>query len=223
MNLCIHYGFGDYVMCYGLVKELAKTEDINLFAIRHCADLHIENIKRLFKSIQNVNIITAKTYFYKNIVYIGYEKFFDALEHGGRLQNQRFFYKQAGVPLKLLWSNFYFERDLKKEKEIYYDRLGLKDNEEFVFLHDDPFRGFEIKREHVIDAKIIRLIDYQDISILDSLYLVEKSTQFHVMNTGLLAFVDQMKIKHKSLNYHRYVRPAWFEQPILKMKWNIIN
>lgn len=223
MNLCIHYGFGDYVVCYGMVKELAKTEDVTLFAIPHCAPQHIDNITRLYSSIKNVKISIDDPRRYSDTVYVGYDAFFKALERDPNLQNQKFFYEQAGVPFNLLWDNFYFKRDRKREKEIYYDVLGLKDGEEYIFLHDDPSRGFVIKREHLSDLRIVQLNKHQDVSILDTLYLVEKCKEFHVMNTGLVPFVDQMKIKHDNLNYHKYIRPLPFEQPILKMKWNIIN
>lgn len=223
MNLCIHYGFGDYIVCYGMVRELAKTQDINLFAIPHRSPLHIENIKRLFSSIKNVNIVTDHPCNYENVVYIGYEAFFKAVEQNPYIQNQEFFYAQAGVAFNLLWDNFYFERDTKKEHEVYYDKLGLKDGEEYILLHDDPERGLVINRNYPSDTKIIHLVDHQDVSILDTLYLVEKCKQLHVINTGLVPFVDQMRIEHESLNYHKYIRPLLFEQPILRMKWNIIN
>lgn len=31
MKICTHYGFGDYVICYGLIRELAKKDDITLY------------------------------------------------------------------------------------------------------------------------------------------------------------------------------------------------
>jgi len=98
--------------------------------------------------------------------------------------------------------NFYFKRDIKKEKEIYYDILGLKDNEEYIFLHDDPVRDFIIDRKHINpNIKIIHLVELEDISILDTLYLVEKSKEVHMYTTGLASFIDQMGIKHNSLKF----------------------
>jgi hypothetical protein len=206
-----------------MVRELAKTEDVTLFAIPHCSPQHLNNIERLYSSIKNVKISIDDPRRYSDVVYVGYEEFFKALECNPSLQNQKFFYDQVGVPFNLLWDNFYFKRDRKREKEVYYDILGLKDGEEYIFLHDDPSRGFVIKRKYLRDIRIVQLNKHQDVSILDTLYLVEKCKELHVMNTGLVPFVDQMKIKHDNLNYHKYIRPLPFEQPILKMKWNIIN
>jgi hypothetical protein len=121
-----------------------------------------------------------------------------------------------------MWDNFYFERDMNKEKDIYY-RLGLKDQEDYIFLHDDPERGFIIDKKYLKDIKTIHLVDYKDISILDTLYLIEKAKEVHITTTGLVAFIDLMNIKHDSLNLHRYVRSSPFEQMILRLQWNIID
>jgi hypothetical protein len=224
LYLCIHHGFGDYVVCYGLVKELAKRYDtIYLFAINHRSYLQTNNIRRLYSSIENVRIITDDPNSIKDVFYIGGAKFSEAAAKNPNIEYQRFFYDQAGVPLNLLWDNFYFERNMEREKRIYYDILGLKDNEEYIFLHDDPVRHFVINKKYIPDLKIIHLVDLPEISILDTLYLVEKAKQVHMTNTGLVSFVDQMNIKHSSLNYHKYVRPLAFEQPILKLNWKIIN
>jgi len=224
LYLCTHYGFGDYVICYGLVKELAKKYDnVILFAIPHRSKLHLDNIKRLYSSINNVQINTDNPNSYKNVLYVGWHHWNAALQKNPSIQFQKFFYEQVGVPLNLLWDNFYFERNMDKEKEIYYDILGLKDNEEYIFLHDDPIRNYVINKKYITpNIKIIHLVELEDISILDTLYLVEKSKEVHMTTTGLVSFVDQMNINHNNLNLHKYVRPEPFGQPILRLNWRII-
>jgi len=220
--ICTHYGFGDYVICYGLIKELSKRYDnIILFVMKHCSDLHIENIRRLYSSIKNVQINTDDPKTYKDVLYLGWQEYADVIKEDPTISFVRFFYDRMNLPLNLMWDNFYFERDLKKEKDIFYD-LGLKDDEEYVFLHDDPARGFMIDRRYIPDIRIIHLVELKNVSILDTLYLIEKSKEVHIFTTGLVAFVDLMNIIHNSLNLHRYVRPAPFDQMILRLNWNII-
>jgi hypothetical protein len=225
LYLCTHYGFGDYVVCYGLVKEMSKRYDnVILFAIPHRSVLHISNIKRLYSSIKNVQINTDDPKLYPDVLYVGWNKFTEALAKDPSTHCLNFFYDQVGVPLNLMWDNFYYDRDMAKEKEIFYDRLGLKDDEEYIFLHDDPVRGFEINRQHITpDIKIIHLVELDDVSILDTLYLIERSKEVHVGNTGLVPFIELMNIKHNNLNYHKYIRPLPSEQPIFKLNWRIIN
>ncbi len=222
LYLCTHYGFGDYVICYGLVRELAKRYDnLYLFAIPHRSVLHIENIKRLYSSISNVIILEDDPKNYKDVFYLGWGDFIKAANKNPALQFPVFFYEKAGVPLDLMWDNFYFKRDMEKERQIYID-LGLE-GVEYVFLHDDPVRNFIINRKYINqNIKIIHLVELENISILDTLYLIEKSVEVHIITTGLVAFIDQMNIIHNSLNLHRYVRPATFDQMILRLNWNII-
>ena len=224
MKLCIHYGFGDYVICYGLVRELAyRHEEVILFAIPHRSKLHIENIRRLYASIPNVRISTDDPHSYEDTVYIGWSEFSDAVKKGYNLPFPNYFYAQAGVSINKLWDNFTFERDMNREKEIYYDILGLKYGDVYDFLHDDPFRGFVIRREYVDPSvRTVQLTENEDISILDTLYLVEHSRRLHTFTTGLVPFIDQMNIQHNNLNLHRYIRPHAYDQPILKLNWNII-
>ena len=218
--LYTHYGFGDYVMCYGMIKELSKEHDlVTLFVRPHRSKLHIDNVRRLYRSIKNVKISENDPALFDDVVYVG-----ESPDVKFNNQCAKVFYKHMKVPLGLMWQNFYFKRDIKKEKEIYYDILGLKDNEEYIFLHDDPVRDFIIDRKHINpNIKIIHLVELEDISILDTLYLVEKSKEVHMYTTGLASFIDQMGIKHNSLNLHLYIRSAPTDQPILLLDWNIIN
>ena len=224
LYICTHYGFGDYVICYGLIKEMAKQYDnVILIAIPHRSPLHINNIKRLYSSIENVQVTTEKPPPDISVLNLGWEYLFNAVEKNPDIPFPQHFYEQAGIPLNLLWDNFYFKRDIKKEKEVYYDRLKLKDGDDYIFLHDDPVRGYVIDRRYISPkTRIIHLVELEDVSILDTLYLVEKSKEVHVTTTGVVPFIDQMNITHNNLNLHKYVRPAAFEQPILRLKWNII-
>ena len=225
LYLCIHYGFGDYVICYGMVRELAKRHrKIVLFAIPHRSPLHIDNIKRLYGNIDNVIISTDDPREHENVMYIGWVKFNAAVIGGYNLPFANYFYQQAGVPLNLLWDNFAFERNMDREREIYYDLLKLKDGEVYDFLHDDPVRNFVIRKQYIDPAvRTIHLVELEDISILDTLLLVERSRKLHTFTTGLVSFIDQMNIQHPDLNLHQYIRPNTYDQPILKLNWNIIT
>jgi hypothetical protein len=221
--LCPHYGFGDYVIIYGLIKELSARYNIILFVIQHRSRFQTDNIKRLYSSIKNVRINEDAPSLYEDVFYLGYDRWEEAIRTDRYAQFQKFFYAQAGVPLNLMWDNFYFKRDMDKEKEIYYDKLGLKDGEEYILLHDDPVRGFIIDKQYIPDMRIIHLVEHEDISILDILSVVDKSKAVHTFTTGLVPFIDQMNIKHDSLNLHQYIRPLSYDQPILRLNWNIIN
>ena len=223
LYLCPHYGFGDYVIIYGLVKELSKRYDnIVLFVKPHRSRLHVDNICRLYDSIPNVEILPNDPLNYKDVLYLGWDKFAEYIKTDSQTSFAKFFYDQAEVPINLMWDNSYFERDMDRELRIYFD-LGLE-GEEYVFLHDDPGRNFIINKNYVSSGmRIIHLIDLPEISVLDTLLLIERAKEVHTFTTGLVPFIDQMNIQHDSLNLHRYIRPLPYDQPILRLNWNIIK
>lgn len=111
---------------------------------------------------------------------------------------------------------------MDREKEV-FSELGLHKGDVYDILHDDPFRGFVVRKEYLDpNVRTIHLMYLDDVSILDTLYLIENCRRLHTFTTGLVAFVDQMGIRHNGLNLHRYIRPLPFDQMILKLNWNII-
>jgi len=239
MKLLTHNRIGDLCICYGFIKEFSLQYDDILLYI----DLNIckySNIERLFSSIPNIHfteerfndneydkLISSNWWFQQ--VYPWYEnpKNPTPFPFGEDMIFDRFWYKLAEVPFNKKWDNFYLKRNIDKEKEIYYDVLGLKDNEEYIFLHDDPYNKDEdrtIQRKYINpNIKLIDIGQYPEISLLDTTYLIEKSKEVHVINSSFRTFIDLMNIKHNNLNYHKYARSNPAEQAAVRLKWNEIS
>ena len=240
LNVYTYHGFGDYCIAFGILKEYAKIHDKLLCYTDKVDENSINTRKRLFSSIKNVEIMEEiyddkKTH--RNLGIAHRKPWFDAVQpwyDNPYLPIPEWFsenwvfdvvwYKQADVPFQLKWDNFYFERNLKKEKEIFYDIIGLKDNEKYIFLQEDPNRNMKIKREYIkSDIRLIEFSKFPEINVLDILYTVEKSKEVHTYNTGLATFMDLMNINHDNLNYHKYIRPMIVEQHIYRLNWNFIE
>jgi hypothetical protein len=241
-NIYTHECMGDHLICYGGVKELAKN--YNKVSVRTFkpGTLHFENIKRLYSSIPNVEVISSKeaeNWNFNNCIIFGSTQWwFDQVKQwyynpqlpytlGENMIFDRFWYNMIKLPLDLKWKNFYLQRDLERENAIFYNMLGLKDGDSYIFIHEDPLNKDEdrtIKRKY-IDRKfrLINMTDLPDISILDTTYLIERAKEVHVINSGFLTFIDLMNITHNNLNYHKYARPNPVEQVALRLNWNIIN
>lgn len=241
LNVYSYHGFGDHCIVYGIIKEYAKRYDNLFYYTDVVSERDLYTRKRLYAGIKNVEIMDVP--FTDEVYKTGYSflglaqrtPWFDAVRpwienpylpapewFTEDWQFDKMYYSQADIPFNLKWDNFDFKRDLKIEKEVYYDVLGLKDDEEFIFIHEDHKRDYVIDRKYINQSiKLIEFSKLQNINILDILYTIEKSKEFHVFNSGLLEFVDQMNIQHDSLNYHKYVRPMPFEQPVLKLNWKI--
>jgi len=235
-----YHGFGDQCICYGILKEFAKRYN----EVKVYSDVMNKNtfnsITRLYSSLKNVELIDEV---YKEEIHaadhkIAHTKYwFDkvlpwyqdpSLPPPEWFKDDWWFdrqwYLNASLPFNLKWDNFYFERDLNKEKEVFYDILGLKDNQEFLFFHEDPVRNYNINKKHLnANIKWIDFFNYQDISILDILYTIEHAKEVHTFNTSTLTFIDLMNIQHPALYYHMYVRPSIFDSINLRLPWNLIT
>jgi len=240
-----YHGFGDHCICYGIIKEFAKIyEKIECYSDRTFSGVYdirtFNSAKRLYSTLKNVELMpepyVEETHCAHHSI-AGTPYWFEKV--GGWIKDtslpppdwfdeswifDRQWYFNACLPFNFKWDNFYFERNLIKEKEVFYDVLGLKDNEEFIFLHEDPARKYYIKREYINpNIKLIEFDKLLDINILDILYTVEKAKEVHTYNTSTLTFIDLMNINHNNINYHKYVRPWIFEQPGLHLNWKIID
>jgi len=219
-----HMGMGDYFTCNGIVRHYAEKYDKIVLFFKHPTK---ENVKRLYHDQPNISFIDGGVY-EDNLAKLWemthpgtplVKAIMNRFPNDGRTFDQ-VFYDLANVPFDYKWSKFHFARDNKREKEVYYDVLGLKDGEEYLFVHDD-YRG-EVETKGLLDdIKIIRPHDYLDVVIYDFLLTIEKSKEVHMMNSGFLPLVDCIQLKHDNLNYHEYLRPGTIYQT--RLNWKIIK
>jgi hypothetical protein len=240
VNIYTHEGMGDHLISYGAIKEFAKLYDKVFVRTFNPGTLHFDNVKRLYSSIKNVEVISSEEAKKWNsyIAFATTQWWFDQVKpwyENPRLpytltENMifdRFWYGVANLSLNLKWDNFYLERDLEKEKNIFYNILNLNNNESFIFLHENPCdKNYDktIKRKYInSNLRLINMANYLNISILDMAYTIERAKEIHVINSSFLTFIDLMQIKHNGLYYHKYMRPNPVEQPTLRLNWKIID
>ena len=252
LKLYTYPAFGDHVVCFGLIKEMAKYRDQIDYYTDPISERSLNNYKRLYSSINNVRIVeepivmisdhesSVKMDIHVTFSPEWYAKMGPWLKDPSLpyhcnisqpdwfsedMKAESVWYTFQGFPLYLKWDNFYFERDLKKEKEIYYDRLGLNDKDPFIFIHEDPARNYMINKKYIsLNYRWVELSKLpEDISLLDMLYVVEKAKEVHMFNTGFLVFIDVMNIRHDNLIYHKYCRDPFWDQPATRLNWKIIE
>ena len=108
----------------------------------------------------------------------------------------------------------------------YTDSYYTYDNEEYLFVHDDPERDRHFKEEFVDKRiKTIRPIDHKDIGLFDFIYTIENAKEVHVMNSSFSCLIDTMKISTNKLFLHEYARNDMGDNPNhkLKLDWTIIK
>lgn len=202
-----HTGMGDHFTCNGIIRHYAeKCEKIYLFF----KDPNKENVRYLYKDLKNVDFIDSGIH-EDNLAELWYlshpECPFLLIGHSNlafypNINFDEVFYINANLPFAYKWEKFHIERDMKREQEVYYDVLGLKDNEEYFFVHDiDSCRIKNIDK----NVKIIKP-DNKDIRIHEFLYVIEKAKEIHLMMSSFISLIDLMGFNHDKMFYHEYVR-----------------
>jgi len=225
---------GDHILCYPIVKYYAEKYDKICLLAFEKGYRHSSNLKRLYSLIPTIKVIYFKDHYdvlffirlnpLNEYLIIGHEDYREVLSKNNNVRFDKYYYERAKVPFENKWGGFNFKRDIEKEKDIFYNTFKLKDNTPFVFLQEDPDRNYLINKKYVdISLPLIETSKFPEVNIFDFLYTIERAKEVHEINSSFLTFIDMMQIKHDSLFYHKYVRPAEYEQPHLKLNWKIIE
>ena len=216
-----HLGMGDYLIANGIVRHYATLHDnIVLFY----KSPHKQKVKRLYADLPNITFKDGGT---KEDQYAkGWEllnpmapllkvRLETALPPGVKLEE--YFYKMAKVPIDYKWNKFHFERDHTREKEVFYDILGLTDDSEYIFLHDDPRVETKGIPKHI---KIIKP-DNMEVELYDYLLVMERAQEVHLMSSSFFCLADCIQLQNDELYFHQYIRNITLGPT--NLNWNIIT
>lgn len=229
LHIIQHSGLGDHILCNGIIRTYAEqNEKLFVNVVPSTAD----NVRYMYRDLNNIEfyelhypnylsyinsnpeneyLVIGCTGEYFNLIDIKHYRSFD---HG--------FYSIAKVPYIDRWNKFYFKRDLQKEKEAYYDKIGLIKGEEYVFIHEDPSRGRLLRPDLLpLNYRIISAHDYKNVGVFDFIYTIEKAKEVHVMDSCFLALIDNLQLKHEKLFIHNYGRNRVVYPTPVKMKWHL--
>lgn len=199
-----HLGLGDHILCNAIVRNYAKQYDkIYLFVKPH----NYKNVSFMYRDLTNIDyirgedfiansIISGKT----NVLKIGFEKL--------DVTNYKFdesFYRCIGMDFEKKWTDFYVQRDLEKEKNI-FNSLNLKENE-YIFIQEDRNRGFTLDMNRITSTLSI-VSSELPFDFFDFCYILENAKEVHLMESSFKCLVDFLDIKGQ-LFYHRYVRSGY--------------
>lgn len=201
-----HLGLGDHIINNGMVRHFYKEYGaITLFSYKH----NVKNVQYMYRDLQNFQVIgiesdyQADTYISKNdldCLKIGFSDLSDVMPE---LPFDKAFYKLAGLDFSVRFDEFYFERDLEKEKEV-LNTLNPT-GEKFVFVHDDSDRGFSIDMNKVkTDYKIV--MNDKRFNVFDYITLIENAEEIHFMQSSFKELMCSYKLEKPTLYQHNYVR-----------------
>ncbi len=199
-----HLGLGDHIDCNAMIRiflEEYDFEKVNVFAKQRYSDM----IKYMYRDEPNISVVTVpnedeyKTILeyiekndVKNFIKVGHEFYPWGREEELGMGCAEIFYQQMQIPYERRFDDFYYKRDLKEEQRV-YEKLNPND-EEYIFVHDDVSRGFEIpieELEHLAGTEGIKIIRND---ITENLFhfgmVLEEAKQIHCMESAFRSLVE---------------------------------
>ena len=202
-------GLGDHFTCNGLVRHYYKQFDkIYLFCYKHFEN----NIKFMYRDLPNLDTIGLNSdievdeYISKNnlqdkLIKIGFDKS-RALQHQVETFDEGF-YLSENLPFSLRFDEYFVKRDMEKEMEL-YNTLNPNDDD-FIFVHEDPERGMFLDKNRIRqDLKIIG--NDKRFLIFDYIHLISKAKEVHVMQSSLKDMINSYSFPNTKFFLHNYVR-----------------
>ena len=141
-------GLGDHIMCNAIVRHYAEIYD-KVFVFTK--PINMTNVLRMYEDNDRIKMIGMEDHEVKNFIkmgptnnylMIGHDELFREMrkEISDSVVNRKtfdqIFYEMAKIPISYKWEKFYLRRHLDSEKNAFYNILGLKDDEDFIFIHD---------------------------------------------------------------------------------------
>lgn len=204
-----HMGLGDHIICNGMVRHFCKKYD-NIVVF--CKDQYYGNVSYMYRDLNNLEIfsflddqqvidfINRNSTVKNNLIKPGFQNLDSCLD---RMTFDEAFYYLAGLDFQIRFDEFYFERDLEREDEVC--KTLNPDDEKYIFVLDDPNRGYNIDMTKVTgEYKVIRN-DFQ-FKMFDYIKLLENAEEIHMMQTGFLDMVNSYKMNKPKIYRHNYVR-----------------
>jgi len=223
LYICQNLGLGDHIITNAIIRKLSKQLNKILF-VREC---NYESVKFMFRDISSLSLALVKDE-YNMMKTVNEEKLSNTLVIGlmNLKENEYFdksFYKELGVDFNLRWSGFYVERD-KKRENLLLDKLGLKNNEDYIFVHDDKERNFTIKDKLLpSNIKIVKPDRTLTENIFDYLAVIEKAKEIHVISSSFMFLIDSFESQDKLFMHHYARYNPCYRLPHLKKDWVIFN
>jgi len=217
-----HLGLGDQIISNGLVRHYSELYDkIYLF----CKPQYLSNVSYMYRDNINIHFLSLNDNevieFMKinpnnNYIVTGHTNEYFKLIDSSVETFDTLFYKILNIDPNIKWDKFYYERNKEKELSAFYETYNLKNEEEYIFIHESV--GRKVYRN--IDKSIKQIHpDNMNLNIFDYLYIIEKAKEVHVMNSSFMNLIDCMQLKHNNLFYHEYARPGI--NTTLKLNWTI--
>ena len=197
-----HLGLGDHIVCNALVRHLYEGHGPVRLAVKK---RNYESVRALYRDIEVDFHVVAndepeagdackREYKKYKTFRIGFEK----RERGFRGSSgwEEDFYKQLGIDYACRYSDFYIQRDYKREQELHHI---LNPPSLFSFCATTTsLGGHKIK----LNTKLpqVRFHPHTH-NIFDWIGILEAATEIHTVDTSIFHLIKQLNLKCKKVFY----------------------
>jgi hypothetical protein len=220
-----HLGLGDHIICNGLVRSLInQKEQYSMFVKPH----NRISVEFMYRDLKNLSFIDGDDSFVRkyisenkidrnDIILAGF------MRHPQSIEFDDSFYLQNNIPFANRWLNFHVERDLDSEQEL-FKQYDIKEGE-YVFIHDDESRNFNIDESYIINKNLPIIRPKQSLTknIFDYCYLMENSVESHFIDSSFKLIFDSLKLRNDNIFFHvklknGVIKDSTVSQSILNFK-----
>ena len=235
-NLYVHHhlGLGDCIDCNAMVRIFLDEYDFESVHV-FCKKRYFNMVEHMYRDDENIHVIEVpnedeyatikefvETNNIKNFLKVGHDFYPWGQEKQLNMGCAEIFYKLVNLDPERRFDDFYYER-AEREEDRGLAKLN-PENKEFVFVHDDSARGFEISDEKIKemcgDVHIIR----NDITenIFHFCKLLEKAKEIHLMESAFKSLVEVLDTTDK-IFFHNFREGASSFLGNTRKTWNEVK
>ena len=112
-----------------------------------------------------------------------------------------FFYDQVQIPYEVRVDHFHVERDSAEEERV-LNKLNPS-GEPFMFVHDDPDRGFSVDRKYILNQELREVQNDIGENAFHFLRVLEEAQEIHCMESSFKSLID-LYAQTDKLFYHDF-------------------
>jgi len=235
--IAAHQGLGDHLVCASLYFQIAQKYDLCIIPVKPEYYATVQQLvgahpniilDRLFARFPWEQIrhkIKLYSFFGIESIKLGYFGTNFLVDKSMLLDTN--FYLQAKLSPAARWEFFDYQRNLQDEEDVF--RI-LKCNEQpYLFLHEDKYRGFSIDRKYLNQKyRIIEPnLDQDTFNILSYRKVLENASEIHCIESSFSVLIDNLGIEAVPKFAHRYSRPEVLNDPrhaiTFRTDWQILT
>ena len=211
-----HLGLGDHIICNGLVRSLLNDGKVFGRIFLFAKEKNTQRVSRMFADEPRIQLISIPSdaneiafvnaiihqYGIVDFVRCGFSMGENLKKMGVVSNFDQAFYACAGIPYEKRWSAFKITRDSKNEASVYV-KLNPSGSP-YMFVHDDPSRGFVLDVLNPLGLKVIK--NDPTIDMFDMMGVLEGATEIHCMESSFSNLIEYMPNIVCPLYLHKSIR-----------------